>query len=81
MQIKEKLIYLKHRMTIYPGHYYSPMPSLKEVLRYINLFENDVEEVPGINLRNIEQKEVMKKCQKYYDELVLEKLGGGEILF
>lgn len=71
MHIKEKLQFLKHRICIYPGHYYSPLPSLREISQQENMFHYNSEEIPGINLRFSEQKKMLEKCQKYYVELLM----------
>lgn len=66
MNMMEKLKLWKNRICIYPGHYYSPIPSVKEVLKHDELFDSGISEVLGINLRYLQQMDFIEKSQRYY---------------
>ena len=52
-----------------PGHYYSPIPDLKDVRhRHDRLFNRDVAGVPGVDLRHSEQMQLLAEMQPLYDE-------------
>ena len=53
-----------------PGHFYSPIPDLKEVLRQQDrIFKKDSKECPGVDLKEGAQLELLKKLAVYYDDL------------
>ncbi len=52
-----------------PGHYYSPIPSQRQVRHdEARIFEIRARELPGIELREREQLELLRSFQRYYDE-------------
>jgi hypothetical protein len=52
-----------------PGHHYSPIPSLAEVLaEEQRIFALGVRELPAIDLREAAQLELMTRFKSYYDE-------------
>lgn len=73
MNIIQNLKLLKNRICIYPGHYYSPIPSVREVLKHDELFDYTVPTVPGIDLRYQQQMDLIEKSQKYYKEAFIDK--------
>lgn len=53
-----------------PGHFYSPIPSLKHVEAYRDrVFGNIPDEIPGVNLRKEEQFSFLHDLKKYYSDL------------
>ncbi|WP_414584587.1 class I SAM-dependent methyltransferase [Scytonema sp. PCC 10023] len=53
-----------------PGHFYSPIPSLSDVLSKENLlFRQDLKEFPGVDLREEEQLKMLDQLALYYEEL------------
>lgn len=53
-----------------PGHYYSPIPSIEDVLRdEERIFERDVREIPGIELYAADQIALLNGLATYYHEL------------
>lgn len=77
MNLKQKFQLLKNRICIYPGHYYSPIPSLKEAAKD-RLFDVRADIVPGIDLRYEKQMELLDKCKQYYYEMPFHEMGGQE---
>lgn len=56
--------------TFPPGHFYSPIPSLSDVLSKENLlFRQDLKEFPGVDLREEEQLKMLEQLALYYEEL------------
>lgn len=56
--------------TFPPGHFYSPIPSLSDVLSKENLlFRRDLKECPGIDLKEEEQLKMLEQLALYYKEL------------
>jgi predicted O-methyltransferase YrrM len=52
-----------------PGHFYSPIPDLAEVGRRAGtLFDRSVKELPGIDLREAAQLELLERFKPYYAE-------------
>ncbi len=68
-KMKQTLELIARRLLWYPGHYYSPIPSIKEIRQHEELFNHDVNIVPGVDLQYEHQLEFLKECQQYYDEL------------
>lgn len=60
---------LRFVRTYPPGHYYSPLPDYKSLVRDQALTGQDTLECPGIDLREEAQLELMEVFSKYYDEL------------
>lgn len=82
MSIRQKFQFLKHRVCINSRHYYSPLPSRKEISEHGDLFDYNIDKVAGINLRFAEQKKLLEKCQQYYDEMIIkENTRGGRYSF
>jgi Predicted O-methyltransferase len=53
-----------------PGHYYSCIPDMKEVMARADvLFKRDVKACPGVELRESEQLQLLECMANYYDEL------------
>lgn len=53
-----------------PGHYYSPIPSLEKVRREeATIFEDFPRHVPGIDLRESEQLNLLEKFLEYYQTI------------
>ena len=53
-----------------PGHFYSPIPSLEEIGRdAAKLFGVPPRTLPGIDLREDEQLELLASFQRFYDEM------------
>lgn len=70
-----KLVASKKQLAQYkkgfvPGHYYSPIPDLEIIERDKDIiFNKSKKEVPGIDLRDKEQKELLEKISTYYNEV------------
>ncbi len=59
----------------YPGHFYSPIPSLEEVVdRQQELFHSETKHCPGIDLQEPQQLELLNQMAQYYDELPFQDL-------
>lgn len=67
--VKQKLMLLKKRIFCYPGHYYSPIPSVKEVSKHEELFDCNVDVVPGVELQYEYQMQRLEEWKQYYNEL------------
>lgn len=62
-----------------PGHFYSPIPSLDEVKKdEARLFGNSKRTLPGIDLNEEEQLDLLKRVASFYNEMPFskEKQGG-----
>jgi predicted O-methyltransferase YrrM len=60
----------KNMLSVPPGHYYSPIPSLREVkLNEERIFGKLNRTIPGIDLREDEQLSLLTALQPYYDEM------------
>lgn len=58
------------RQGVFPaGHYYSPVPSAAEVLAYLKLRKPLSRELPGINLNEQRQLELLNEYTKFYEDL------------
>jgi len=52
-----------------PGHFYSPIPDLAEVERKSGLlFATDPRDLPGIDIREAQQLELLEQCVDFYRE-------------
>jgi len=57
------------RQFVPPGHFYSPIPSLRQVrANEARLFGARPRALPGIDLRETEQLALLHELQRYYDE-------------
>lgn len=57
-------------LKIPPGHYYSPVPNMREVLaRSQVLFDQPVEDCPGIDLKEEAQLELLESFSRYDEDL------------
>jgi hypothetical protein len=53
-----------------PGHFYSPHPNIKEILkRSGKVFNSDSKNCPGINLQEKSQLDLLNQLSIYYDDL------------
>ncbi|GBF82872.1 class I SAM-dependent methyltransferase [Aphanothece sacrum] len=60
---------LMKALFVPPGHFYSPIPSLEEIkLNEAKIFDIFPQEIPGINLQQQEQLNLLNIFQAYYDE-------------
>lgn len=60
----------KYRTWVPPGHYYSPIPSVDEVLNNEHfLFPDKCDEMPGIDMRQEEQISLLKSFERFYSEM------------
>lgn len=50
-----------------PGHFYSPIPSIEDIINY--KIKEIPKELPGIDLNIEEQLEFLKSFEKYYNEI------------
>jgi hypothetical protein len=58
-----------------PGSYHSPLPDYKEVLaRSQELFDQDSVDIPGVNLREEAQLELLDDFSSYYSDLTFPRL-------
>ena len=54
---------------INPGHYYSPIPNLREVVdRKARLFDRSLRNIPGVDLNVAGQLELLNKLEPFYGE-------------
>jgi methyltransferase family protein len=54
----------------YPGHFYSPIPSLKDIRRdERKIFGNMPESIPGMDLRDAAQMDLLQEFTKYYADM------------
>jgi hypothetical protein len=52
-----------------PGHFYSPIPSIKEIKsKEENIFNNIPSKIPVVNLNEREQIQLLHKLKKYYGD-------------
>lgn len=58
---------LKHLLLIPPGHFYSPIPSLKEIKQYEDkIFASPPAQLPGIDLNTGEQLSLFDQLKAFY---------------
>jgi Methyltransferase domain len=78
-----RLVYLLRRTNNFryvypaspPGSYYSPLPDYKEILtRSQELFGQDSVEVPGVNLREEAQLDLLDDFSSYHNDLTFPRL-------
>src|SRR5262249_53658938 len=56
-------------LEVPPGHFYSPVPSLEEIKRREQTIFDDIpREIPGIDLNEKHQLQLLAYFKKYYDE-------------
>ena len=64
-----------------PGHYYSPLPSIEEIRRYENrIFDGMPSELPGIDLNERSQVELLRQIARFYHEIPYEPIEGAREL-
>jgi len=64
-----------------PGHFYSPIPDYSEISdRSSSIFNKNVKELPGIDLRETEQTELINTFKSYYGDLPWADEGDEKIL-
>jgi len=62
--------YMNNKLYVYPGHYYSPIPSLPDIKKNSKrIFAPFPSEIPGIQLREQEQLELLDQFLPFYEEL------------
>jgi predicted O-methyltransferase YrrM len=68
-----KLFYGRNYRFLYfepPGHFYSPIPDIKEVLaRWGSLFKRESKDCPGIDLSERNQLELLENLSMFYNDL------------
>lgn len=64
-----KTIMLFKTNYVPPGHFYSPVPSVKEVLERKSDIFNLKKPIPSIDLNQIEQFELLNELKKFYGEI------------
>lgn len=70
------------KLHVPPGHYYSPIPSIEEVLlRENEIFNFRSKEIPGIDLNEEEQINLFNKLKDFYNELPFESIKKGALRF
>jgi predicted O-methyltransferase YrrM len=83
MNFKGKLYRLLHHLPYFgrklklldsskyvPGHFYSPVPDMQELLRdEPRIFNSNVTEIPGIDLNSKEQVKLLEVLSAYYREI------------
>lgn len=53
-----------------PGHFYSPIPDINAIKRNKDsLFNQEINQCPGISLREQSQRELFEKLATYYESL------------
>lgn len=70
--IFKKFPILRHSILWPPGHYYSPIPSLKEIRKNEEMIFDKEAELRAINLNEAGQLELLDELKKYYDEIPFE---------
>ena len=60
-----------HVFSVYPpGHFSSPIPNIRDILsRKEALFDQSVRDIPGVDLREQQQINLLQALSKYYTEL------------
>lgn len=74
-KVKQNLMLLKKRIFCYPGHYYSPIPSVREVSKHEELFDCSVDIIPGVELQYKRQMQFLEECRQYYSRLPFKETG------
>jgi predicted O-methyltransferase YrrM len=66
---------LKRNSRYPPGHFYSPIVSVKEIMNREHKIwkENEKDSIPGIDLHSGEQMELLKALSEFYPELPFKK--------
>lgn len=64
---------LRNYLLWYPGHYYSPVPSLKDLKRYQEKIFSKKDEIYAIDLNESNQIELLNKFKSYYSEIPFEE--------
>lgn len=60
----------KYKTWYPPGHYYNPLVDAKELAtREASVFKPELKSIPGIDLRENEQLELLEKLKVFYQEL------------
>lgn len=52
-----------------PGHFYSPLPNIKQAKKYFETDRNCVTTLSGINLRDDEQLALLRQFSSFYDDI------------
>jgi predicted O-methyltransferase YrrM len=70
-QLHSELVALRGTLGfVPPGHFYSPIPSLDEVKRdEPQIFGNVHQNIPGIELHELEQLKLLEEFTHYYEEM------------
>jgi hypothetical protein len=70
-QLHSELVTLKGTLGfVSPGHFYSPIPSLDEIKRdEQQIFGNIYQNIPGIELHELEQLKLLEEFTHYYEEM------------
>lgn len=70
LYIARKTGYAKYTLHVPPGHFYSPIPDLKEVDIYADrVFDQDRRTLPGIDLNEKQQVALLENLSRYYPEV------------
>ncbi|MDQ3393710.1 MAG: class I SAM-dependent methyltransferase, partial [Bacteroidota bacterium] len=73
--IKTRILKLVHKSIYLPGHYCSPIPDLKEILvREDKLFDTSFLKIPGIDINDNGQKELLKIFKSYHSDFPFKNL-------
>ncbi|QUV83706.1 class I SAM-dependent methyltransferase [Chloracidobacterium aggregatum] len=67
--IRDLIQQVKNQGAFPAGHYYSPIPSKEEVLHYVQTRGTPKNELPGINLNEDEQLELLKEYISFYPDI------------
>jgi predicted O-methyltransferase YrrM len=73
-RLKDEIKHLKAELDVFqigwpPGHYYSPIPSIKNIKqREHEIFAAPLQEIPGINLNEEMQLAIFEELSTYYSE-------------
>jgi predicted O-methyltransferase YrrM len=60
---------LQRSLHVPPGHFYSPIPDFEEILELDGYFDRFPEGLPGIDLNDAQQLQLMESFQAFYPEM------------
>ena len=71
-----------NNLFVPPGHFYSPIPSLEDIERdQSRLFATSNPELPGIDMRQVQQLALVESFREYYEEIPFTDTPGDDFRF
>jgi len=83
-KLQSTITNLKNKIVDYekfvpPGHFYSPMPDLEYIKENEDqIFSNQISTIPGIDMNDDSQKELLLKISEFYSEIDFEDEDSGK---